>query len=148
MTSHRLLLALLVALPATFERVEAQETPKSDQELIQGTWECVTTLKEGKQVQQYVGVRAILQGSRLTWIFPQPDGTKKSARAIFVLDPSKNPKWFDWYVEAKPAEIHKRLYTLEGDTLVWSTNLGTGPRPESFNAGKWQFVVKRVTTRP
>ena len=123
-------------------RAEAQEG--SDQALIQGTWQCVKTIKEGKQVDQYVGVRAIIQGNSLTWVFPQPDGTTRTTKAIFVLDATKDPKWFDWYAEDKPTQVHKRLYTLEGDSLTWSTNLGTEGRPESFSAGKWQYIMKRV----
>jgi uncharacterized protein (TIGR03067 family) len=124
--------------------VQGQAQEKTDQELIQGTWECVITIKEGKQVDQYVGVRAIMQGNRLTWIFPQRDGTTRTTKAVFTLDTTKNPKCFDWYTEDKPAQVHKRLYILEGDTLTWSTNLGMEARPESFEAGKWQFIMKRV----
>ena len=140
----RILLQALVVIALSVVPVLGEAQEKSDQELIQGTWECVTTMKEGNQVQQYVGVRAIMEGNRLTWVFPQPDGTTRTTKAIFILDTSKNPKYFDWYTEDKPTQIHKRFYVLEGDTLTWSTNLGPGPRPETFSAGKWQFVMKRV----
>ena len=141
---RRMWLLALVVLSWLVIAVACQAQEKNDQDLIQGTWECVTTIKEGKQVQEHVGVRAIMQGNSLTWIFPQPDGTTRSTKAIFVLDTTKNPKYFDWYTEDKPTLIHKRLYILEGDTLTWSTNLGAEERPESFTAGKWQFTMRRV----
>jgi uncharacterized protein (TIGR03067 family) len=116
----------------------------SDQELIQGTWECVATLQDGKQVNRYVGVRAIMRGDRLTWVFPQPGGKRQVVKAGFRLDPGQNPKHFDWFPEARPTEVHKRLYVLGDGVLLWSTNLGAEARPGSFTAGRWQFVMKRV----
>ncbi len=115
-----------------------------DRERIQGRWECIATLKDGQQVKDYVGVVALMQGDRLTWIFPKPGGASQTVKARFQLDPDQNPKYFDWYTEAKPSEVHKRLYVLEDDVLIWSTNLGSEARPESFTAGHWQFIMKRV----
>ena len=100
----------------------------SDQAVIQGTWEFVATLQDGKQVQRYVGVQAIMRGNMLTWIFPQPGGKPQVQKAVFRLDPSKNPKHFDWHPAGRPREVHRRLYVLAGDTLLWSTGLGTGRR--------------------
>jgi hypothetical protein len=45
---------------------------KADQDRIQGTWECIATPQNGKQVEKYVEVRAAMQGDRLTWTFPEP----------------------------------------------------------------------------
>lgn len=148
MASRAALSVLVVtALSTTMSLAAEPGKARSDQELLQGTWECVSTLKDGKKVKTYVGVRAIFQGNRLTWIFPQPDGTTKTAKAIFTIDPEQSPKHFDWYLEGKPAEVHRRLYTLEGDTLRWSTNLGTEPRPATFDAGQWQFTMRRVPAK-
>ena len=113
-----------------------------DQKDIQGTWTCVETLKAGKSVRDYVGAQAVLDGNRLTWYFPQPDGTRKASFAKFRLDPSKNPKHFDYEYDAKPDKTNKRLYSLEGDTLKWSTNFGE--RPKTFAEGQWQFTMQRV----
>ena len=135
---------LVLALPAAVVLGKGDGKAKSDQELIQGTWECIATLKDGKQVETYVGVRAVIQDKNLTWIFPQPDGKTKTVKATFQLDSGKNPKYFDWSPADNPSEVHKRLYVLQGDTLLWSTNLGKESRPESFTAGEWLFVMKRV----
>jgi len=119
----------------------------NDQQRIQGTWLCIATLNDGKQVTKYVGVRAVMQGNRLTWFFPQPDGKMQTTEALFQIDVSQNPKHFDWYLKQKSDQIHKRLYILEDDVLIWSTNLGTEDRPESFSTGRWQFVMKRLVQR-
>jgi uncharacterized protein (TIGR03067 family) len=138
---------LMVAFPANALRADGKDRTAGDQKRIQGTWECISTFKDGKPVQMYVGVRAVMQGKRLTWIFPQADGTTQTARGFFKLDPTKKPKHFDWYLEGKPKEIHRRLYTLKCDRLRWSTNLGKGPRPKTFDAGRWQFVMRRVKSK-
>jgi hypothetical protein len=85
-----------------------------------------------------------MQGNRLVWTFPQPGGKAKVVSAVFRLGLQPNPRHFDWYTEDQPHDVHKRLYLLEGNTLIWSTNLGNEARLESFIAGRWQFVMKRV----
>ena len=84
----------------------------------------MASFKAGKKVRSYVGVRATLQDGRLTWMVPKPDGTKRTPRAVYTIDPGENPKHFDRHPEDKPAEVHKRLYVLEGDSLTWVSNLG------------------------
>ena len=121
------------------------QAAQNDQELIQGTWECVISLNEGKQVTSYVGVQAIVRDDRLTWMFPKQDGTKKASPATFRLNASQSPKHFDWWSDESPTDVHERLYILQGDILIWSTNLKPArPRPASFNAGQWMFVMKRL----
>ena len=100
------------------------DQPRSDQEQIQGSWVCVAALKDGKEVDQFVGVRAVMRGNQLTWTFPLRDGTTRTETATFTLDTTPNPKHFDWSSDAKPAEMHRRLYVLRGDVLLWSTNIG------------------------
>ncbi len=116
---------------------------KSDLKKLQGTWECVETLKDGKRVAMYVGVRAIIKGNTLTWLFPK-DGKFTAVKATFTIDATKDPKHFDWRPNGTK-EVHKRLYQLDGDRLKWSTNLGPkAPRPTKFSEGRWQFTMKRL----
>jgi uncharacterized protein (TIGR03067 family) len=116
---------------------------KSDLEKLQGTWECVETLMDGKRVDTYVGVRARIKDHHLTWFFPR-DGKFTQVQATFTIDPTKDPKHFDWTPEGTK-QVHKRLYDLDGDVLKWSTNLGAdAPRPARFSEGKWQFTMKRL----
>ncbi len=123
--------------------VHVANAQATDQQRLQGTWECIATLRDGKQVRDYVGVRAVIEDNRLTWHFPQADGSERVVKATFAIDPSQNPKHFDWYPEGG-GRSHHRLYILEGDTLIWSDDLGNAPRPAHFNAGRWQFVTRRV----
>ncbi len=116
---------------------------ETDQKKLQGTWECVETLKDGKRVDTYVGVRAIIKGNRLTWLFPK-GGKFTAVKATFTIDPTKGPKHFDWVPDGKK-EVHRRLYELDGERLKWSTNLGArAPRPKKFSEGKWQFTMRRL----
>ena len=116
---------------------------KSDLKKLQGAWECVETLKDGKRVDTYVGVRAIIKDNTLTWLFPK-DGKFTAVKATFKIDSTKDPKHFDWTPAGK-TEVHKRLFQFDGDRLKWSTNLGDNtPRPTRFSEGKWQFTMKRV----
>jgi uncharacterized protein (TIGR03067 family) len=116
---------------------------QADREKLQGTWECVETLKDGKRVDMYVGVRAIIKDNHLTWLFPK-DGNFTRIKATFTIDSTKDPKHFDWMPDGKN-EVHKRLYAIDGDVLKWSTNLGADtPRPAKFADGKWQFTMKRL----
>jgi uncharacterized protein (TIGR03067 family) len=116
---------------------------KSDLQKLQGTWECVETLKDNKRVDTYVGVRAVIKDNALTWLFPK-DGKFTELKATFTIDSTKDPKQFDWSPAGKK-EVHTRLYEFEGDRLKWSTNLGANsPRPARFSEGKWQFTMKRL----
>lgn len=116
---------------------------KSDLEKLQGTWECVETLMDGKPVDMYVGVRAIIKDNTLTWLFPK-DAKFTEVKATFTIDSTKDPKHFDWIPNGKQ-EVHKRLYEFDSNRLKWSTNLGANtPRPAKFSEGKWQFTMKRL----
>lgn len=128
------------ALIAGFSEARAQT---SDQERLQGAWECVVTLKDGKQVKDFVGARAVMRGNTLAWHIPGPEGKELTTTASFTIDASQNPKHFDWY-EENPPRVHRRLYVLAGDVLIWSTDLGDAPRPQHFAAGRWQFVMRRI----
>lgn len=114
-----------------------------DQKLLQGTWECVATLRDGQPVNNYIGVRAVIEGDRLTWHFPRSDGTKLTQVARFKLDQTQNPRHLDWWDEKTPEKIHRRLYSLDGDTWKMADHL-TGTRPTSFAEAKWQFTSKRI----
>jgi uncharacterized protein (TIGR03067 family) len=135
-----LLASLLAVLP-----IRAGDSPApSDQQRIEGAWVCVATLKEGRQVNDFVGVKAVMKGDRLTWHFPQADGTFRKQEAVFSIDPSQNPKHYDWHLVESPQKIHRRLYVLEGDTLLWADDLVKPERPESFSNCQYQYVMQRV----
>src|SRR5687767_11814243 len=70
----------------------AEKTAETDQERLQGTWVCVASVKDGKQVSDFVGVKVQFVGNRLTWFFPKKDGTATTQKGTFTIDPAKNPK--------------------------------------------------------
>lgn len=115
---------------------------KSDLELLQGTWENVVTLQNGKSVEQFIGVRLVVAGNKLAWE-RMGSNHDQTIPATFALDPTKDPKHFDWTPDGKTT-VHKRIYSLDGDMLKMSTNFGANPRPVTFDGGRWQFVLKRV----
>lgn len=111
---------------------------------MQGSWKCVASLKDGKEVKDYVGARAVIDGGQLTWYFLKSDGTETPREARFTVNESANPKHFDWHYVESPDKLQRRLYVLQGDVLIWSTNLPATERPANFSAGQWQFVMQRV----
>ncbi len=136
-----ILLAVILLLTASSRGDEAESR---DLKLLQGTWICVSSTKDGKKVKTYLNVRATIQGNSLTWHFPQPDGTTRQTKNQFRIDPNQRPKHFDWWVVGKKDRIDRRLYKVTKDELHWSTNLDYQTRPESFETGRWHFIAKRV----
>ncbi|MBC8874217.1 MAG: SEL1-like repeat protein [Planctomycetes bacterium] len=122
--------------------VSTGQAASTDLDLIQGTWECVAAFEDGKPAESFAGVLAVFEGNRLTWKRMPIEGSQ-TIEATFTLDPTKDPKHLDW-VPNGSTDAHKRIYSLDEDTLRMSTNFGSNPRPASFEAGKWQFVMKRV----
>jgi uncharacterized protein (TIGR03067 family) len=116
----------------------------SDSQQLQGTWVCTATAKEGNEIQDFVGVRALIKDDELTWFFPQPDGTYRRQQAKFRIDPTQRPKHFDWWADDKPDAADLRIYSLAADELRWATNLDRKTRPATFEAGLWQFTMKRA----
>jgi uncharacterized protein (TIGR03067 family) len=119
-------------------------TQTSDMQQLQGTWVCSATAKGGNAVRDFVGVRAVIQDDGLTWFFPQPDGTYRRQPAKYRIDPTQQPKRFDWWTEEKPEAVELRIYSLAAGELRWATNLDRKTRPATFESGLWQFTMKRA----
>ena len=91
----------------------------------------------------FVGVKGIIKGNALTWVFPRVDGREVREEGRFAIDPRQ--KHFDWYyVSEGPSKLHRRLYAVDRDTLHMADNFGKGGRPASFDQAIWRFVCKRV----
>jgi uncharacterized protein (TIGR03067 family) len=115
-------------------------SPAADE--LQGTWVCVATLKDGQAVSSYVGVKAVFVGDSLTWHYPRPDGSYLEQLVKYRTDAARN--YFDWWTADRPEAVDLRLFTVSGNELRWSTNLDRKTRPERFEAGRWQFTMKRM----
>ena len=117
---------------------------KSDSETLQGSWVCTATLKDGKPVQAYVGVKAVIEGNRMTWYFPQKDGSYREQKNTIRIDATRKPGHFDWWKDNSKS-VDLRLYEITGpDEFRWATNLDYKTRPQSFKASRWQFTCKRT----
>ena len=122
----------------------ADEPGKTDKDLLQGTWVCTQTLKEGEKVETYVGVRAEFKGDELTWHYPKKDGTFATEKCKYRIDEEK--QHFDWWRPAKPESVEVRFYSVTETELRMATNLDYKTRPEAIDQGKWQFTCQRVST--
>jgi uncharacterized protein (TIGR03067 family) len=119
-----------------------------DKQMLRAAWVCVATLKDGRPVDDYVGVRAVIEGDDLIWYFPQSDGSVREQKNKFRIDPSQEPKHFDWWKTDNPQSIDWRIYDIQGDVLRMATNLDGKTRPETFDSARWQFTVQRVQAQP
>lgn len=134
--------------PATSTSTAASSAkpPTAELEALRGTWICALSTQDGEAVESYLGVKAVIDGEDLTWYLPEPDGKTRETKSRFRIDPTQSPKHFDWWAVDKPESPDLRVYSLSGNTLRWGTNLDGKTRPESFDAARWQFTMKRVLT--
>ncbi|MBV9126036.1 MAG: TIGR03067 domain-containing protein [Planctomycetes bacterium] len=140
--------AFLLALCPVASTFGAGEE-KLDQDLLQGTWECVATLHDGKQVQNFVGTMGIINGNHLTFIFnpKDPPSKQRIQKMTFKIDPNQNPKQFDWTQADTSGKFGRRLYVLAGDILIWCANSPETQQPASWNTGHWLYICRRVRGR-
>ena len=123
--------------------LQVPSRPSQTTNVLQGTWVCVATIKDGKQVSTAVGVRAVIEGNNMTWYSPSGDGTYKVQQTRFRIDTDREPKQFDWWAVENPEKIDFRIYSLSDDVLRWATHLDYKTRPETFTSGHWQFTMQR-----
>lgn len=135
------------------EKPTEKKAPKTDKELLQGTWEITELAVQGKELEKVPDetrneLRAVFDGDNLTW---------RGSKLTFSIDPSKKPKQMDWN-PPKDEQEEKSLciYELDGDKLkVCIANPGDN-RPTEFKSvdgpqatgGKvLVFVFKRVNSK-
>lgn len=129
--------------------LRAEAPSVSDLQKLQGTWVCVTALKDGKPMDAYVGGRAVIKGNDLAWQFPRKPPSYRKEKNKFRIDPTKDPKHFDWWqADKSAAEADLRLYSVEGDTFRFATSLDKKTRPLAFASAQLQFTLKRVYEEP
>src|SRR3954454_9827438 len=95
-------LAILMAATA-FAADKEGERPKSDKELIQGTWEVVSAT-EGGRVRDPLGLRVVFTADLMTFKPKNAKGPKDTRGLTYTLDPAKTPKHIDTSHRLGPAE--------------------------------------------
>ncbi len=117
-------------------RASAQDKAKSDQELIQGTWEVVSGEKGGEKLPEEIvkAIKITFKGDKLS--LAHGDDAKE---ATFKLDPAKKPRHLDANIDGKTIEA---IYALEGKNLKICAGEPASPRPKDFKGeGENIFLV-------
>lgn len=113
-------------------------------ERLQGEWLCIETLEDGEPSQRYLGVRAVIEKDRLTWKFPEEDGSMRRQEAAFRLKPDVAPVHFDWWNLEARENVEQRLVEFtDRDQFRWASNAGR-QRPTSFDAARFVFVMAKI----
>lgn len=123
--------------------VKSPSAGRATNEQLDGTWLCVEATRQGKTVDSFVGVRAVVQGRNLTWIYPRADGNDLRHASRFSVDNTRSPGHFDWHLKDSPQTVRRRLYKIENGMLHWATNQST-IRPRSFDDAEWIFRCRRT----
>ncbi|MBV9124365.1 MAG: TIGR03067 domain-containing protein [Planctomycetes bacterium] len=146
-----LAVALLMATTA-FATEETRDQAKSDKELIQGTWEVVSSREGGREIpaDKRAGLRILITADLLTFQPKDAKGLKDTLGIHFTLDSTKNPKEMDTTHELDPGQPITQLgiYSLEGDTLKLCLGGAGQPRPTRLESqagdSSVSFVLKRA----
>ncbi len=117
---------------------------ETDKQMIQGTWEYVSALRDGKPYKNPIGVRITFAGDKLTRIIG-----KKTHEHGYKLRPKEKPKQVSLIRRSNgKAEVSTGIYRLKADTLTWCFNLPGKPIPKTLATKKGDgltvCVLKRV----
>jgi uncharacterized protein (TIGR03067 family) len=138
-------LACFLTVALVTSAFAADEKTKTDQEMIQGTWEVVSAESNGKAAD-FVGMKFVF--TKDLWKMHK-DG--QDAIAVeYKLDPTKKPKAIDTSHELDPGKpiVQLGIYELKGDMLKLSLEAAARGRPEKFETKPGgtatSFVLKRA----
>jgi uncharacterized protein (TIGR03067 family) len=124
--------------------VKTDEKARTDKEMLQGTWEYVSAIRDGKPYKPPIGVRITFVGDDITRKIGEKTHTHK-----YKIDPSGKPRQMS-LIELKDGEqrVSTGIYSLEGDTLTWCFNLPGKPIPDTLTSNEGDdltlCVLKRV----
>ncbi len=140
----------IVMATASVAGDENGEKPKSDKDLIQGTWQVVSGT-EGGQVRDPKGLRILVTADMLVFQPKDAKSAKDTLRMTYKLDPTKNPKQIDTSHRLSPTEkpfIQLGIYSLAGDSLTLCLAAAGKPRPTKLESREGDssvsFILKRV----
>ena len=123
-------LALLaLSLTVTAQAPEPEDPNKADLKALQGTWQMIKAVKEGKATDKDIkGVTMVIEKDTLTI----KDG-KRDEQVKIKVDPSKKPHQIDLEVGKGKIETVKGIYKLEKDELSIRFAERGKDRPTSFD---------------
>jgi uncharacterized protein (TIGR03067 family) len=125
---------------------ENDDNAKSDKELIQGTWEVVSSSEPGREVP-FDGARFIFTVELLTLQSKDATDVEDMIGVKYTLDPTKKPKSIDTSHELDPGKpiIQLGIYSLRGDTLELCLEGAGKPRPTELGGENGHgFILKRT----
>jgi uncharacterized protein (TIGR03067 family) len=115
-----------------------KEDAKKDQELLQGTWRCVSLVSDGKTSDAEDAALFSMIFEKNGFTIKEREGTL--AKGTFALDPSQKPKAIDVTAteaanERAKGKTQYGIYEVDKDTFKWcSTTKGKEARPKGFSS--------------
>ncbi len=140
--------ALWIALLSPAALLRAEDRPAVPDKELEGTWEAVSFVHEGKEEPQAPGkILLTFRGSAMTL-----EVAGSTLRATVKADAGKTPRWIDVTYENGPdkGKTIRGLYEVKGDTLRLCHGDATKARPavmaskegSGYNIGNWKRVRK------
>jgi uncharacterized protein (TIGR03067 family) len=133
--------ALVVVCAAA---LAAADDAKGDLDKMQGEWQMVSSVQNGKEVPPEVAEKIVrtIKGDKYTLT---ADG-KEIAKGTFKIDPSKKPKTIDAKREGSD-DAAPGIYELEGDTQKVCLSAPGKDRPSEFSSKEGSGHVLTVWKR-
>ena len=128
--------------------VSAAEDAAKDKQSIQGTWQVVSAIQEGKEAAERNGWFFEITADKLTMKMARE--MAEGLTLDYRLDPSATPKAIDTTHELDPGKpiVQKGIYELSGDTLKLHFEAAGKKPPATFDSKPGGtsslFILKRV----
>lgn len=127
---------------------QAQSPSKADLDKLQGTWETVSIVRDGRKVEadRLKDRVLVIDGST----FVDKSGDRIHGKGTITVDASGDPKTIDAAFTEGPIKGMTSLgiYRLEGDKLTSCAAVPKKDRPTEFESksgtGGWLVVYKRL----
>lgn len=115
------------------------DTPVSDLQLLQGTWQAEAFTRDGEDVPKpdLAGIRVRIEGNRFF-----VEGDMDATEGTFELTPTASPKAMD--VTTSGGDVARAIYEVSGDTLKVCYAADGGARPREFKSEAYSGRVLAV----
>ena len=139
--AHATVMLLAILLIAADKNDQKANT---DKEILQGTWEYVSAIRDGEPYKTPIGVRITFTGDNITRKIGE-----KTHKHKYKIDPNETPKQVS-LIAMKDGEenVSTGIYSLDGDTLKWCFNVPGKPIPKTLESKDGDdltlCVLKRV----